>query len=523
MNTDSFKRMMAEKEEANSSKTGAFGDVFDRWLPGGSLADDIIGIRFSHRVKKSSQDRVIREAGGLPLKHRIQISDDNYFLIRSAAELSKNSNTGWSLNALQVLSKAKGVLRVSPVFKYGCGYAVTTDKLIVRTMEPVRNYFHEFKKKGGKLIKRRKNAGVLSLRPRDDPLERVGILSEIEWIEDVMPYFVLVRMQSASNSTRNIVSPRWPDENIPWNYSLRLTKAYDVWEKEYGGIPDIRIAIIDSGVDTDHADLSDSIIDRYDATDLDSYQEPECGVHHGTAVAGLAAGMSKDDIGIRGIAGGCSLVPIKIGSIAPYGIDESYFALHIDWAVRLAWNDFHSDVICLSFELLLYSRSLEENINDALTYGRNGKGCVVVAAAGNHGGSVSFPANLPDVLAVSATNQFDEFKTWDIQDGKIKWASSFGQEIDVAAPGVALPSTANTMQDFQHQRSYSLFSGTSFAAPQVAGLAALILSVNSSLTGEQVRDIIKMSADKIGPLPYDENGRNDFFGYGRINIANALS
>jgi subtilisin family serine protease len=145
----------------------------------------------------------------------------------------------------------------------------------------------------------------------------------------------------------------------------------------------------------------------------------------------------------------------------------------------------------------------------------------VVFAAGNDSGPVIYPANLSlskVVIAVSATNEWDQFKTETSFDREDWWGSCFGPEINVSAPGVHIYTT-----DISGSGGYSSgdyienFNGTSSATPIVAGTAALVLSKNPGWTPTQVRNQIQSSADDLGSSGFDNK-----FGHGRINACNAL-
>jgi subtilisin family serine protease len=147
---------------------------------------------------------------------------------------------------------------------------------------------------------------------------------------------------------------------------------------------------------------------------------------------------------------------------------------------------------------------------------------VIVIAAGNQFGPVSFPGALPNVLTVSASNEYDEAKTPTSRDGENWWGTNHGPEIGVAAPGVH-----NLTTDISGAAGYlggdydPKFNGTSSATPIVAGACGLLLSANANLRESEVRTIIGGTADKVGPYMYVE-GRNDFFGNGRLNLLSAI-
>ena len=150
--------------------------------------------------------------------------------------------------------------------------------------------------------------------------------------------------------------------------------------------------------------------------------------------------------------------------------------------------------------------------------GRAAKGSVVVASAGNSGGPIVFPARIDGVLAVGATNQWDQRKTQTSLDGDTGWASNVGPGLGLMAPGVRIETLDLTGRAGEDSGSVNhRFSGTSAAAPFVAAAAALILSVRDDLSEQQVRNCLQSSADSLGPTKWDPS-----VGDGRLNSFLAL-
>jgi thermitase len=283
-------------------------------------------------------------------------------------------------------------------------------------------------------------------------------------------------------------------------------KATSAWE-ETKGDEDIIIAIIDTGVDLDHPDLEDKIYSSgYDFINDDSDATDDNG--HGTHVAGIAAAETNNNEGIAGVAWNCKILPVKaLNDLGEGGYSEMIEA--IIWAA-----DNGADVINLS----LGGDSPADSLENALKYAYD-KDIVIVAAAGNEGGAVLYPAAYDGYcLAVAATNDTDERVDFSNSGGL--WESNFGPEIDVAAPGEEIVSTVPTWYFGPEFIPYGIGSGTSQATPHVAGLAALIKSIKPDLTAGQIMGVIRYSADDVN---YVNNlGKDNYIGYGRLNMEKAL-
>jgi len=298
-----------------------------------------------------------------------------------------------------------------------------------------------------------------------------------------------------------------PDDSYYATYQWNMPQisAESGWDITTGS-SSITIAIVDTGVDTGHPDLSAKIVAGYDFVNDDSNPADDEG--HGTHVAGIAAASSNNGEGVAGVSWGARIMPVKVLDATGSG-PLSDVASGIIWAA-----DHGAQVINLS----LGGSSGSSTLEDAIDYAYN-KGVLVIAAAGNSydsGNPTIYPAAYDHVLAVGATGDKDERADY----------SSTGHFVDVVAPGGNPADNDDTNPDHwitstywrSSGYSYAQIAGTSQAAPHVAGLAALMLSVNSSLTNDKVEQIIETTAVDLGTA-----GRDDIYGYGRIDVAAALA
>jgi thermitase len=245
-----------------------------------------------------------------------------------------------------------------------------------------------------------------------------------------------------------------------WANTVNLREAWGI----AGGDPSMIVAVIDSGVRGNHPDLIGRLVPGYNFVDDNDNTTDVIG--HGTSVAGIAAAAGNNGIGVAGAALDVRIMPIKVGTAE--GARVSLIAQGIVYAV-----DNGARVINLS----LGSPSDSALLQNALQYATS-RNVMVVAAAGNTSNAVSFPASYPEAISVGATT---------LDGTELAGFSSRISRVDLVAPGVDVLTTFWSPTD---GNTYAWRAGTSFAAPIVAGTVALALSVNPTLTVEDVREIL---------------------------------
>jgi len=275
-------------------------------------------------------------------------------------------------------------------------------------------------------------------------------------------------------------------------------KAPDGWDWTVGN-SSIIIAIIDSGVASDHEDLLNKVIPGYDFVNDDNDAYDDNG--HGTFTASIAAANTNNGIGIAGVSWDARIMPIKVMDEDGYG---SYLA--IATGMRYAIDN-GAKILNMS----IGGRSPSFILEDACSYCYSNGG-IIIAATGNTGAPVLYPAAYDDYcLAVAATDSNDRRQSW----------SNFGPQVDVAAPGYFVLGALYSPEEPDNLNSYGWKSGTSFATPYVSGAAALLIAYKPFLTNEQVMALIKYTADDVNADT--EPGIDEYIGYGRINLRTLLS
>ncbi len=307
----------------------------------------------------------------------------------------------------------------------------------------------------------------------------------------------------------------------------------------------VTIAIIDDGFDLDHEEFRSpgKIVAPRDVTFDDTDPRPGFGNNHGTACAGVAAADGL--FGASGVAPGARLMPIRcVSALGSMNEAEAFF-----WAVQngadvisCSWGPFDgdwfdpSDPLHTAFAPLPDSTRLA--IDHAVRNGRNGRGCVVLFAAGNGNESVDNDgyASYEKVIAVAACNH-EERRSAYSDFGRAVWCCFPSNDLVPDSTGRTPPgifTTDRSGHSGYNQGIASLgdaagdytndFGGTSSACPGAAGAAALVLSRNPNLRWDEVRDILKRTADRIDTTrgAYNAEGHSDQYGYGRINAKKSV-
>ena len=312
-----------------------------------------------------------------------------------------------------------------------------------------------------------------------------------------------------------MTTPTDPDYGQQWA-PPKINAPY-AWDTTRGS-SSARVAILDSGMDMNHPDLTRKVVAQHDFANNDSDATDDVAPYgHGTLSAGIVAASMNNGQNGAGICPNCSLLVGKVGNRD--GITyNSHLIAGIQWAA-----DNKANVINIS----LGGAPRSDDVERAINYAWN-KGVVVVAAAGNNGTSSAefYPAAYPNVIAVAATDKDDKRAIYLTQPGSYAFgsamvaASNAGPWVDVAAPGKGIYTTSTSWNSgcaCYISGSISDAWGTSMAAPHVSGLAGLILSKDGSLSNAQVRDRIESTARDLGT-----GGKDNVFGHGRIHAQNAL-
>jgi hypothetical protein len=377
------------------------------------------------------------------------------------------------------------------------------------------------------------NARVMSIPAEKQVAEMIEVLKKSPWVEYAEPNYICYKTVTVPDDTY-----------FPYQWSCNQTSDHDIdapegWDITTGS-SSVIIAIIDDGIDYNHEEFPSGKLwinpstnttgydfagncqclpkeDKNCTPDSDVMHESGIGSGHGTATAGIAAADTNNAKGIAGISWASVIMPLKVENSCGH-IYHSYLADAIIFAV-----DNGAHIISMS----LGSASSTTALEDACRYAWE-NGTVIVVSSGNENTQINYPARYPTTIAVGATNEIDNRiypgnpgNEWSAPQG-----SNYGPELDVVAPGINIYATdwSASGEGYDPGAYTPYFGGTSASCPFVAGEAALLLAKDSSLSNERVRSIIRSSAeDQVGESSEDTAGFDIYYGYGRINLYNALS
>ncbi|MDY6796389.1 MAG: DUF5719 family protein [Actinomycetota bacterium] len=318
-------------------------------------------------------------------------------------------------------------------------------------------------------------------------IQSVELPGEIEIEEAIQKLSSLPGVLYVEPDTRVSVDSSCKNTYYTNQWYLPQIGADRAWEVEVGR-DDVVVAVVDTGVDASHPDLAGRILSGYDFVDGDGSACDHNG--HGTHVAGIIAASGEDGTGVTGLAWRIRILPVKVLDDGGRG----YYSDVIE-GIRYA-ADNGAGVINLSLGGGADSRALQEAVDYALS-----RGVAVAAAAGNDGlDSLSYPAACKGVIAVGATDSDDRPASF----------SNRGEGLDLMAPGVSIYS------DYPGG-SYAYMSGTSMAAPQVAGAMALLYSHYPGLSSGEAGKKLCSSALDLGQQGYDSCS-----GWGLLRVDKAL-
>jgi thermitase len=447
---------------------------------------------------------------------------------------------------LAELNSRTDVEFASPIFYAGGREAILTDELWVRFADDLSDthvadlvaaYGTEIVKRTGS----RPNSYILRVTSESpgDALTVSHAYYENENVISAHPNFVVsLQLDRVPNDTHYAGS--WNLNNTAQRggtagADIEMPEGWDLAT----GSSSIIVAVMDGhGVQTGHPDFSGKTVTGYDAYSGDNDPTPPTTCEgHGTSCAGIACAATNNSAGVSGVGWNVKLMGVRIGTdpdcdggfSTTYAIIEDAFVTVTDRGAHVLSNSWSVGNLDID--------EVHDGIIYAKTNGRGGLGCVVCFSTANGDNpTIDYPSRYVECVAVGATNWCDERKRAvndACNNNEWWWGSNYGPGIDVVAPGMGLWTTDITgaggynpgdVAEGDAAGDYTMwFGGTSGACPHVAGLAALVLSVNNSLTANQVQTHIQNGADDmVGLVGEDTAGWDQYMGYGRINVFNTL-
>ena len=464
--------------------------------------------------------------------YSIQHLSDNYFLLSAEKKIERNLNWNFCIEPKTV----------------GKHLSFETNELIVRTKSNLTQEQESTIRESGILHKNKHNCSLYLIDTDENEIDKVrrikAQLESFNFIKTVQvnQYFTL---QDCSNDP--LYERQWYLENTGTPIQYNGTPGADVQINDAWNISkgtDIIVAVLDSGIDTLHPEFTGRLLPGFDAFATDSINTngyPFLNFNqnaHGTACAGIIGAAQDNEIGISGVAPEAILVPVRIffyielnNQIVPFTNMNALLT-----GSAYSWNTIGADVISCSaglteefINLLTIDTIIcNEELLMAHTEGRNGKGTAMFFSAGNENSpNVLWPANLNATIAVGASDMCDTRKRPNDCSGE-NWGSDYGETLDFVAPGVKIATCDISGTPGYAGNDYSLnFNGTSAACPIAAGIGALLLAENPSLTSNEIRHLLNITSEKVEPYIYDsinsDGSWNEEVGHGRVNAYQALT
>lgn len=321
--------------------------------------------------------------------------------------------------------------------------------------------------------------------------------------------------------------PNDPNFNLAWHLKQSNDKdidAEEAWDLVSNNGGYTSVAIFDGGFDPNHEDFTSNWNTMFNAVTNLPYNGDFVNSFdkHGMACSGTIAAVTNNGIGVSGV--GNNLVQVMPVNIMAAVFDGGSFSTSSSIQIN-AINSAMANPTCVAISMSYSGSSYSQALNDAFTLAkttaRNGKGILCFASSGNgySGTATNYPAWYQSVWGVGATNSSDTKAGF----------SNYGTICDISAPGSSIITTDRVGADgYSTTSNYATVSGTSFSCPITAGCAALVAYRNSSLTADQIMNILAMSCEKVGGYNYytDSNfpfsTRSNELGYGRVNLKNAI-
>ncbi len=397
-----------------------------------------------------------------------------------------------------VLSMTGGVLADPLTAGPKPGGVFVTDEVVVKFKAGV-DFDREARGVGGRVHRHEAALGVHVLKVPSGMVEKVvEALSRDPNVEYAEPNGIATIFVDPNDPYDNTTCYNTFKAGCVTQWGWAKIQAYQAWDTTKGSAS-VKVAVIDTGIDTSHPDLPPVAMQRNFVNNTSNAQDDN---GHGTHVAGTIGALTNNGVGVSGLNWNVSLMAVKALDRTGSG---SYTAIAnaIRWAA-----DNGAKVINMS----LGGSAGSTTLRNAVDYAWN-KGVVLACAAGNSGTSArSYPAAYTNCVAVAATDQ---------NDAKASFSQYGSSWVDVAAPGVAILSTMPNSSvylntQYGYFQNYDALNGTSMATPHVAGLAGLVWATGKCTTASCVRSRIENNVDAI-------SGTGTYWSKGRINAYKAVS